>query len=461
MPRIVADLPVPDEPLSGNPLPVGGAAPVKDELRFGIALPYWDETPSDVADATRQIKVAIQASIVQRGRTVRSVLDDAEAHLLAEISDIEATRATGREVWPVVQFTDIANATVSSELRASIARRGCAVVRGTFERSVAEKWDADIVRYVEANQFFERYRGPADDFFETVQSKPEIYPIYWSAAQMQARQDPRMAATRAFLNSFWKSESHGRTWFDPARDLLYPDRIRRRPPGTDSKGLGTHLDAGTIDLWMSQNFQRAFRHLYTGDFSSYDPWDAAFRTEAVSYPGSTMCSAFRTFQGWTALSEMRHDQGVLQVVPIVKAFGYLLLRPLLDDVADDDLCGVRLSRSFPVNDVFHSILRPALSSIPDVLPGDTVWWHSDMVHAVAPVVGQQGWGNVLYIPAAPWCARNERYAHQVGRAFLAGRSPEDFPEEHYEADWSGRFDEASLNDIGRRGMALAGVTQPG
>ena len=36
--------------------------------------------------------------------------------------------------------------------------------------------------------------------------------------------------------------------------------------------------------------------------------------------------------------------------------------------------------------------------------GDTVWWHSDMIHSVAPV---QGWGNVMYIPAAPWCPRNE------------------------------------------------------
>ena len=44
---------------------------------------------------------------------------------------------------------------------------------------------------------------------------------------------------------------------------------------------------------------------------------------------------FRTFQGWTALSDMAHDQGVLHTVPIPEAMGYLLLlRPLLPDVAD-------------------------------------------------------------------------------------------------------------------------------
>ena len=60
-----------------------------------------------------------------------------------------------------------------------------------------------------------------------------------------------------------------------------------------------------------------------------------------------MCSAFRTFQGWTALSDMDHDQGVLHAVPIPEAMGYLMLRPLLDDVADDDMCGVTVNQVFP------------------------------------------------------------------------------------------------------------------
>ena len=47
-----------------------------------------------------------------------------------------------------------------------------------------------------------------------------------------------------------------------------------------------------------------------------------------------MCSAFRTFQGWTALSDMAPTEGVLHVVPIPSAMAYLLLRALQDDVAD-------------------------------------------------------------------------------------------------------------------------------
>ncbi|WP_045316052.1 YbiU family protein, partial [Lentzea aerocolonigenes] len=147
-------------------------------------------------------------------------------------------------------------------------------------------------------------------------------------------------------------------------------------------------------------------------------------------------SVFRTFQGWTALSDMDHDQGVLHTVPIPGAMAYLMLRPLLDDVPDDDMCGVTVNQVFPVDPKHHELLIEALSGIPDVRAGDSVWWHCDMIHSVAPVEDQQGWGNVMYIPAAPWCARNERYSKEIEHARATGESPSDFPAEHYERDWS-------------------------
>ncbi|HEY0807337.1 MAG TPA: YbiU family protein, partial [Pseudonocardiaceae bacterium] len=250
-------------------------------------------------------------------------------------------------------------------------------------------------------------------------------------------------------------ESDGVRWFDPTRDSLYPDRIRRRPEGVNSNGLGAHLDPGTLDLWMTKAYQQAFRHLFDGTVEQYDPWDAAHRTAGPQYPGTTMCSAFRTFQGWTALSDMAHDQGVLHTVPIPGAMAYLMLRPLLTDVPDEDMCGVTVNQVFPANDRWHPLLIQALSGIPDVQAGDSVWWHCDMIHSVAPVQNQRGWGNVMYIPAAPWCPRNEAYTANVRQAFITGSSPSDFPAEHYEHDWTNRFPLEELNETGRRGLGLA------
>jgi hypothetical protein len=421
------------------------------------ALPHWEQPPPDLPDAISQVKTALRARIAASGRTVEQVMGVVERQLRADVAEIAAAGERGETVWPVISYADIEAGTVPASVRELLRRRGCLVVRGHFDRDQALGWDRDIVRYLDENGFFASYRGPGDEFFASVDSTPEIYPVYWSAAQMQARQSDRMARVQAFLNSLWKHDSGGVRWFDPGRDSLYPDRIRRRRPGADSGGLGAHLDPGSLDLWMTRSYQNAFRHLFDGSVEQYDPWDAAHRTAAAQYPGTTMCSAFRTFQGWTALSDMAHDQGVLHTVPIPGAMAYLMLRPLLADVPDDDMCGVTDNRAFPVSEQWHSLLLSALTGIPDVRAGDSVWWHCDMIHSVAPVTDQRGWGNVMYIPAAPWCPRNERYAVSVREALATGSSPSDFPAEHYERDWTGRFRTSDLNQTGRRGLGLGGA----
>ena len=70
--------------------------------------------------------------------------------------------------------------------------------------------------------------------------------------------------------------------------------------------------------------------------------------------------------------------------------GDLMLRPLLDDVADEDMCGVAVDQ-VPANDTWHPLLMQAITAIPDVRTGDSVWWHCDMIHSVAPVKDLLTW----------------------------------------------------------------------
>jgi len=420
------------------------------------ALPHLESAPADPGQAIRDVKAAIRARIEAAGTTVEEVFAATEERIAERVAEIQRDHAEGRSAWTVVTYDEIASGTVAAEQIEHLRASGCLVVRGHFEREQALTWDADIVDYIESNDFFANYRGDGDDFFGSVGSKPEIYPIYWCSAQMEARQSERMTTVQSFLNRRWTFERDGRQWFDPDRQATYPDRIRRRPPGTDSNGLGPHTDAGTLDLWMTSAYQSAFRHVFGGTIDHYDPWDASHRTVGPQYEGSTMSSAFRTFQGWTALCDMNADQGVLRAVPIPSAMAYLLLRPLLADVADDDMCGVELNRAFPISETYHPLLTPAFSRIPDVRAGDSVWWHCDTVHGVEPVQNQQGWGNVMYIPAAPWCDRNARYTASLRDAFLTGSSPGDFPSEHYERNWPDRFRPEQLNATGRAALLLGG-----
>src|SRR3954467_11819653 len=172
-------------------------------------LPHWERTPEDLEAATREIKAAIRARIEASGRTVEEVWAVVTAQLTERVEEIEAAKARGENVWPVIDYADIESGSVSPEALADLQRRGCLVVRGHFQREQALAWDQDIVDYVERNRFFENYRGPGDDFFGSVGSRPEIYPVYWSPAQMEARQSDRMAAVQSFLNHQWSYESDG------------------------------------------------------------------------------------------------------------------------------------------------------------------------------------------------------------------------------------------------------------
>ncbi|EFN7880794.1 DUF1479 domain-containing protein [Escherichia coli] len=417
-------------------------------------MTFTHETlPTDAKTAIREMKAELRKQIGD----VQQVFDKLSAKIEARVAEIDALKAQGLPVWPEVPYSDIAAGTVSEATRNEIKRRGCAVIKGHFPREQALAWDRAMLNYLDANHFDDVYKGPGDSFFGSLEaSRPEIYPIYWSQAQMQARQSDNMAAVQSFLNRLWKSESSGKQWFDPDVSVIYPDRIRRRPPGTTSKGLGAHTDSGALERWLLPAYQRVFAHVFNGNFDDYDPWDAAHRTDVEEYTvdNTTKCSVFRTFQGWTALSDMLPGQGLLHVVPIPEAMVYVLLRPLLDDVPDDELCGVAPGKVLPVSEKWHSLLMKALTSIPAITAGDSVWWHCDVIHCVAPVDNQQGWGNVMYIPAAPMCEKNRAYAHKVKEALEKGISPGDFPREDYETNWQGRFTLEDLNVHGKRALGM-------
>ncbi|WP_416777755.1 DUF1479 domain-containing protein [Xenorhabdus budapestensis] len=407
--------------------------------------------PDDYCKRIRQMKQILREQIGDVETLFSQVCDKIEKELTAAKEDEKNMGSA----WPEIHWRDMAEGRITEEIIQKIKRRGCLVVRQNFPQDQAIAWDQSMLDYLNTNEFEHFYQGPKDNYFGSLKaSRPEIYPIYWSHAQMQARQSEEIALVQSFLNHLWKFESDGVRWFDPDISMIYPDRIRRRPPGTTSKGLGAHTDSGALERWLQPDYQNVFRKIFTNQFAEYDPWDAAYRPDVHEFNNTTRCSVFRTFQGWTALSDMLIGQGLLHVVPVPEAMAYILLRPLLNDVPEDELCGVAPGKALPISERWHPHLIRGLSSIPALQAGDSVWWHCDLIHSVAPVENQQGWGNVMYIPAAPLCNRNLAYARQVTEALEHGTSPPDFAQEHYEKNWKNRFTVAELNAIGLRGLGL-------
>lgn len=198
-----------------------------------MTTPFTHETlPADPKAAIRQMKQALRAQIGD----VQAVFDRLSATIAARVAEINDLKAQGQPVWPIIPFSELAMGNISDATRAEVKRRGCAVIKGHFPREQALAWDQSMLDYLDKNHFDEVYKGPGDNFFGTLSaSRPEIYPVYWSQAQMQARQSEEMALAQSFLNRLWQVEHDGKRWFNPDISIIYPDRIRRRPPGTTSK----------------------------------------------------------------------------------------------------------------------------------------------------------------------------------------------------------------------------------
>lgn len=386
----------------------------------------------------------------------RKVFQEVETEMRGKVAQIVRERQAGEAVIPVLQYTDIAAGSVTPGMISRIKDRGACVVRQTFPVEQARAWDDEVARYVEENDLYQKLANAAEDkYFGTLAAaKPQIYGVYWSRPQVEARQSDSLTRVRTFLNSLWMAESEGRRHFDPGQVPAYADRIRRRPPGSSSLGLSPHVDGGSVERWLEPNFRNVYRHVFSGNWHEYNAFDAAWRPDAQEVPSPAVCSMFRTFQGWTALTKQGQGDGTLQLIPIANGMVYMLLRALQDDVPHEELCGAKPGRALSVQPEWHALLLEGLTSIPVMEPGDTVFWHSDVVHAVENDHKGTGYSNVMYIAATAGCEKNSAYLAKQAPAFLSGKTPPDFAPDDFEIDFRGRATESDLTPLGRTQMGL-------
>jgi hypothetical protein len=98
-------------------------------------------------------------------------------------------------------------------------------------------------------------------------------------------------------------------------------------------------------------------------------------------------------------------------------------------------------------------------------PGDTLWWHSDMLHAVEVEHDGDHEASVAYVAATPTTEGNLKYMKKQVDAFLDdGNCPEDFWYGRKEEDcmkertfkgWNGV--EGIISEEGRRAAGLVGL----
>src|SRR5215218_6619929 len=222
--------------------------------------------------------VAFKRTLAPNREALTRAFAEVTDHVHRAADRILGDVAAGRPVVPELQYQDIRNGNVPAAVRQSIRSCGCAVVRGVFPASLASDWFAQLGVYLATNRYEEREveKRSLDKYFSALKAgTPQIFNVYWSKPQVMARQDPKLAETRAFLDRLWTYEGV----FDPDRQCTYADRVRRRQPGDETLGLSPHMDAGTVERWIDPGFQRVYRHVFAGDWRAHDPFDATGRLD--------------------------------------------------------------------------------------------------------------------------------------------------------------------------------------
>ena len=376
-----------------------------------------------------------------------------EKYIEKEVQIIENYKSS---IIPELEFNDISikNQKIIKE---KVFKRGCVIIRNVFDKKKMKDLNENLDKYILENNYFEDQKKKIgiDKYFSDLKSgKPQIFGLYWSKTQSEIRHSKEMQLVKKWLNNLWNYNYEDKIVFDPNKELVYADRVRRREPGDDTLGLSPHCDAGSIERWIDKAYQKIYSDIFEDNFKNYNPFNAKYRDEIIEFESPAVAHVFRTFQGWTALTEQGPNDGTLQLIPIAKGMAYVLTRALLDDVPENELCGSKAGKALSINEKYHSLLLKGLISIPKMNPGDTIWWHPDVVHAVEDKHLGKNFSNVVYVGATPYCKKNLDYIKKQSKKFLEGKSPPDFAAEDFETHYKGRVTEKDLSISAKKQLGL-------
>lgn len=137
---------------------------------------------------------------------------------LLERVSLKKLQSTDTSLIPKVGFSEIAanNGNIPKHVVTQLRKCGTIVIRGLVDEAQALKWKEQIRDYVNKNPQTKGF--PANDI--------QVYELYWSKAQLEARAHENMLMAQVALNRVWSVNPEDPV--DLEVPLTYCDRVRMR-----------------------------------------------------------------------------------------------------------------------------------------------------------------------------------------------------------------------------------------
>lgn len=211
-----------------------------------------------------------------------AILNAAYQRLLASFEEeTPEIKQKGSSIVPQIEFEEIEanNGRFPASIEADIRRRGCVVIRNVIPEQEARGYKDQIKSYLA------KHPGQVEGF---PKNDPQVWELYWSQSQVDARSHPRFETATLALNQLWHAEDD--TVIDLSKNLGYCDRLRIRKPGNQSFALQEHVDSGSLERkvllfihihsivpnilffflhnigWMDPEYRKCYTDIFNGDW---------------------------------------------------------------------------------------------------------------------------------------------------------------------------------------------------
>ncbi|RCK56211.1 Uncharacterized protein YbiU [Candida viswanathii] len=379
--------------------------------------------------------VAVKQRLI-KSENVFKVTESWKRLLVAIQKEFDEIEKAGSSYVPKCDFSSIKDNKLPNNVSQLFKDRGCLMIDNVIDRDQIDSWFNELKEFCNAHPQTAGYTYP---------NPTSWYNVFWSRPQTQARMHSNIKKLFSVMSKEFHVEDP-QTLIDLDTQIVYGDRIRIREPGK-AAALPLHLDSSSIERWEDERYSSVYAEVFAGNWESFDAFKLDERTYSrenlysdLGHARATICSCFRTLQGWLALSDNRSGEGTLRVLPSLKlAISYIMLRPFfwkdpesgkLDDY-EIDLDSPKFPGAVPGTGQlylhgFYHHLTQGVVSIPDVKKGSFVFWHADLPHEVDREHNGDGHSLVLYYGATPLSITNIETLLDTRSSFLENVSPTDY-----------------------------------